>query len=418
MSDLKTPMPDQSLLRPSPEIFKLLEKSQARLGAPFYFYDLDGFEKHLTQICQSSMPWLKFWYASKANPMSAILKIVRNLGLGVDVASSGELEQALRAGVGPQHIIATGPAKSPKYLRNLLENEVSTIVCESLDQVYWLSQIALEMKLRPQVLLRLQLDWDAGESVLGGNRITPFGIDPQGWAQLDMKRTSGVDIIGMHVFQWGNILDLSTLQQIWQKIFSTVQNLCSTLNLDLRVLDLGGGLGIPYCATDISKRLQFSHVMEILQGLKNRYGVEELWMEIGRYAIGEWGHYFNPVVERKRVRGQEILVMEGGINHLARPALTGSPFPATLVRQSAAALERTHYQVHGPLCTALDQLGSYWLPSDIKPGDWLAFHQAGAYGMTESMPFFLCHPMPAEVIMYRQQLMTPRTLKTSADWMI
>jgi diaminopimelate decarboxylase len=110
--------------------------------------------------------------------------------------------------------------------------------------------------------------------------------------------------------------------------------------------------------------------------------------------------------------------MEGGINHLARPALTGSPFPATLVRQSAAALERTHYQVHGPLCTALDQLGSYWLPSDIKPGDWLAFHQAGAYGMTESMPFFLCHPMPAEVIMYRQQLMTPRTLKTSADWMI
>ena len=139
-------------------------------------------------------------------------------------------------------------------------------------------------------------------------------------------------------------------------------------------------------------------------------------MELGRFAVGTCGHYLSQVVDRKSVRGREILVLDGGINHLARPALTEESFPCELFRNSQAKTKE--FFVHGPLCTALDRLGSFHLPEDINEGDWLVFSQAGAYGFTEAMPFFLCHNLPAEVVLYNGDIMTPRTVKSSADWLV
>ena len=86
-------------------------------------------------------------------------------------------------------------------------------------------------------------------------------------------------------------------------------------------------------------------------------------------------------------------------------------------------IKRSHYRYKTlpnsrTICTALDKLSEVKLPGDISPGDWIAFHQAGAYGFTEAMPFFLCHDLPAESIYYNGNFMTPRISKTSADWMI
>jgi diaminopimelate decarboxylase len=394
-----------------------LHKHMNRLKAPFYFYDLDFLENHLRRLQELSPSWLKLWYATKANPMSAILKLIRNVGLGVDVASQGELDQALRSGVPPKMILSTGPAKSKSYMRSLLENDVCVVVVESLNQAYWLDEVAKSLNVRPKVLLRVQLSWDADSDILGGSAITPFGIEASEWPKLEAEKISSLDIQGFHVFQWGNILDTSRLEVLWDNIFTTLIPLARDMNFELKVVDLGGGLGIPYKKEEEHRRLDFSEIVELLSKLKKRHKVEsEIWMELGRFAVGECGHYLAQIVDRKKVRGRELLVLEGGINHLCRPALTKSPFPCSLFRPSDAAL--TEFQVHGPLCTALDELGRFQLPSDIQIGDWLAFHQAGAYGFTEAMPFFLCHPLPAEVIIYKGSFMTPRTSKTSADWMI
>ena len=107
------------------------------------------------------------WYACKANPMSAILKVFRNLGFGIDVASTGELDQALRSGIRPENIISTGPAKSKAYLETFLENNVETIVCESINQLKTLNEVSKENKIKSKALLRVQIDWGEGESVLG-----------------------------------------------------------------------------------------------------------------------------------------------------------------------------------------------------------------------------------------------------------
>ncbi|WP_127716185.1 PLP-dependent decarboxylase [Halobacteriovorax sp. HLS] len=398
----------------NPEHKEQLKRVIKRLDSSFYFYDLDGLKSHLTYMRDQKDDSLKLWYACKANPMSAILKIFRNLGFGLDVASQGELEQVLSSGIVPENILSTGPSKSRKYLRSMIRNEVDVVVLESLNQAYWLSEIAQELGARPKVLLRVQLAWDEGKSVLGGDDITPFGLDAPEWKKIDMSRCEQLDFQGFHVFQWGNILDLGKLEHIWTKTIISLQELSADLNIEMKVIDLGGGLGIPY--TKEEKEIDFKDVNSLLVKLKKEYKLDIIWMELGRYCTGPYGYYLSQVIDRKTVRGKELLVLDGGINHLARPALTNQSFPCELFRDSNA--QTTEFTVHGPLCTALDKLGTFQLPDDVDEGDWLVFSQAGAYGFTEAMPFFLCHNLPAEVILYNGDMMTPRTIKSSSDWLI
>lgn len=363
-------------------------------GGSFFFYDLDKLRAHLDSIQQHRFPGLRIWYACKANPLSAILKQIKDAGFGIDVASTGELNQARHVGFDGANTLATGPAKSKHYLANLISSNVKTIVCESLSQVRWLNEVAHETDQRPDVLLRVQLDWEQGTSVLGGNDITPFGIDIDQWQQLESTDYDALNVRGFHVFQWGNLLDLKQLGTIWSRIMTELQNLADTLLMKTEVIDLGGGLGIPY--SDGDQALPFADVAELLNSLHKQFHFDEIWLELGRYMVGECGTYVTQVVDRKIVRGADLLVTAGGMNHIARPSLTGQPFPCINLDREALATQQ--FQIHGPLCTALDKLGTLDLADDTSPGDWLAFYQAGAYGMTESMPYFLCHDLPAEII--------------------
>lgn len=394
-----------------------IEKIIKRLDSSFYLYDLDHLKDRLHYMDSVKDQSLKLWYACKANPLSAILKIFRNLKFGVDVASLGELEQALRAGVLPQDILCTGPAKSPRYLQNLVNNEVEVVVLEGPNQAIWLNEVAKNLGKKQKVLLRVQMAWQgAGQSVLGGNDITAFGVEAKTWIDLNIHSLTHLEVIGLHIFQWGNILQLNELQVIWEKIVTEMLALAKELAIDLKILDLGGGLGIPY--QHQSTEIDFKDVNAILVNLKQKYQLDTIWMELGRYAVGTCGHYFSRIVDRKSVRGQELLILEGGMNHFSRPALTGQAFPCTRLRDADDTGKVETFHVHGPLCTALDKLGIFELPTDTNVGDWLVFSQAGAYGFTEAMPFFLCHDLPAEVVLYNGDVITPRTIKKSTDWLV
>jgi diaminopimelate decarboxylase len=389
-------------------------KTTQKQESPFYFYDLDLLESHLTYMSESLDDDFKLWYACKANPMSAILKVFRNLGFGIDVASQGELDQALRSGVKPNGILSTGPAKSHQYLESLIDYDVRVIVAESINQLKDLDKVSQKFKTQPDVLLRVQLDWNEGTSVLGGDLITPFGIGIDDWKECDFSVFKNINIIGLHAFQWGNLLKLESLDKIWNQTTQRLVNFAKECNISLDVLDLGGGIGIPY--HNEQEKLDFKDIHHLLLNIKNKFNLKKIWMELGRYAVGECGYYLAKVIDSKQVRGKKLLVLNGGINHIARPALTKQYFPCDLLRESNA--DKETYQIHGPLCTALDYLGTFELPSDITIGDWVVFSQTGAYGFTEAMPFFLCHDLPSESIYYKGDYMAPRPPKTSADWMI
>ena len=378
----------------------------------YFVYDIDGLKTHLRQLQQQDV--VKLWYAVKANPLSSIIQSVAASGINFDVASKGELTQVLLQGVDSDRVLNTGPAKSYQQISYFLQQGVNTFVLESVNQLKWLAQAASEQGKQPEALLRVQLSWPEGEkNPLGGNSLTPFGLGVDEWCGIRAADFPSVNLVGLHIFQWGNMLSNQKMFELWSQMVEPLVALADDIGFDLSVLDLGGGLGVDYLQT--GQGIDWPQAISDLAQIKARAGVDELWLELGRYAVAPFGYYVTQVVDRKTNFGEQQLVLSAGINHLLRPAITDQPFPATMLRTSSQQSQAFH--IHGPLCTSMDSLGTLLLPSDVDVGDHLVFSLAGAYGFTESMPMFLCHEIAAEYIYQDEQLIPVRKAEPATWYM-
>lgn len=376
----------------------------------YFVYDLNALKSHLDALQQQDT--VKLWYAVKANPLSRIIQTVDQAGIQFDVASSGELQQVLDQNVSADRILNTGPAKSRAQLAEFLAKGVNTFVVESPNQLKWLNELAKELSVTPDVLLRVQLQWPDGEkNPLGGNQITPFGMSVDAWKSHHVSLYPYVNICGLHIFQWGNMLSNQKMYTLWQQMIEPLVSLADTVGMTLKVLDLGGGLGIDY--HEQGTTLNWHEIIADLAKVKQQAKVAELWLELGRYAVAHCGYYVTSVVDKKVNFAQQQLVLAAGINHLLRPGITDQPFPVRLLRESSQP--NTIFDLHGPLCTSMDKLGSLPLPDDVDVDDRLLFGYVGAYGFTESMPFFLCHQTAAEYVFSEQKLSLVRAAKP-AQW--
>ena len=404
----------------------LLEHDSPEDEQGYFVYQLDALKQHLAKLQQQDV--IKLWFAVKANPLSKIIQTLDSEGFNFDVASSGELEQVLAQDISPERILNTGPAKSKKQLKSFVQKGVRTFVVESLNQLNWLNEVVLEQSLvknnleKPTVLLRVQLQWPDGEkNPLGGNSLTPFGLSVEEWKSVQVSDYPHLNICGLHIFQWGNMLSNEKMYSLWGQMVAPLTSLAADIGMDLKILDLGGGLGVDYLGEGMGESqvdgntLSWQQIISDLADIKSQADVEELWLELGRFAVAECGYYVVPVVDRKINYEQEQLVLAAGINHIIRPAITDQPFPVTLLRQSNE--QEQNFDIHGPLCTSMDKLGNLPLPKDTKVGDELVFGYCGAYGFTESMPFFLCHQLAAEYVIQNNQLVEVRSAKPASTYL-
>lgn len=338
-------------------------------------------------------------FACKANSLSSILEVLKDLGSDFDVASKGELEQVLKTGANPSQLICTGPSKSREYLEFLMDQGVSCFVLESASQLRNLQELAKERSQQVDAVLRIQLIWDGdNQSVLGGSKATVFGLEPRDWQKILREQAlDHVNLLGVHCFQWGNMTSLDELAATWAEVEAVASRFCDDVGIAAQVLDLGGGLGLDYTNSQLTE-YSWKEAFDVLKELKSKSVFENIWLEPGRFSVGNSGVYFTRIVDRKHSRGKNFLVLESGMNHLLRPALTGESFPVELAFRESGDPPVMEFDLHGPLCTALDWVGQAKLPPDVQAGDWLMFSKVGAYGFTESMPLFLCHDMPAEIV--------------------
>lgn len=381
----------------------------------YFVYHLEQLQQHLAQLQQQDV--IKLWYAVKANPLSHIIKTLDQANFNFDVASAGELEQVLAQGISADRILNTGPAKSKRQLYQFLQQGVNTFVIESLNQLIWLNEAASELQRKPKVLLRVQLQWKTGEkNPLGGNSITPFGLSPHVWENINLADYSALVICGLHIFQWGNMLSNEKMYSLWSQMLPPLKHLAKKLNMPFKILDLGGGLGLDYDQQQQS--LIWQKIVSDLALIKEQAGVDELWLELGRYAVGQCGYYVTEVVDRKENYHHQQLVLAAGINHILRPAITEQAFPAKALSQlNADKCKLIPFHLHGPLCTSLDNLGELLLPEDIDVGEKIIFAYCGAYGFSESMPFFLCHNIAAEYIYQQEQLTQVRASQSANSYL-
>jgi diaminopimelate decarboxylase len=384
----------------------LNKKTSSEVEQGYFVYHLDRLKDHLEKLQKQEV--VKLWFAVKANPLSKVLQTLDSAGFDFDVASTGELNQVLSQGVSARRVLNTGPAKSKKQLASFISKGVRTFVVESMNQLKWLNEVVIEQEetIKPAVLLRVQLQWPEGEkNPLGGNTLTPFGLSVEEWRQIHVSQFPHLNICGLHIFQWGNMLNNEKMFSLWSQMVDPLKKLAEDIGMQFDILDLGGGLGIDYL--EQGESLCWHQSMKDLALIKANSGVNELWLELGRFAVAECGQYVVEVVDRKTNFEEEQLVLSAGINHLLRPAITEQPFPVTLLSAKKFS-EKKFFHIHGPLCTSLDKLGSLLLPQNTQVGDKLVFGYCGAYGFTESMPFFLCHQLAAEYVFKDGQLSVVR----------
>jgi diaminopimelate decarboxylase len=213
--------------------------------------------------------------------------------------------------------------------------------------------------------------------------------------------------LGLHAFGASNVLDAGSLAAHVEATVDAARALAAGAGFELRLVDAGGGLGIPYETHEDA--LDVGSLGARLGALAARMAEDpatratRVLLEPGRFLVGASGAYVARVVDRKSMGGHHVVILDGGIHHVLRPALVGQEHrvrPLTRIAAAsavAATAQRFPVTIAGPLCSGLDVFAQAAVMALPEPGDLVAVLDVGAYGATESMPFFLSHPLPPEI---------------------
>lgn len=376
----------------------------AELGTtPFYAYDRGRMAARVADLRTAMPEGLHLHYAMKANPMPDVVNYMVGLVDGLDVASAGELRVALASGVQPADISFAGPGKREPELKAAVEAGI-TINMESETEMRRIVRIGNTIGKRPSVAIRVNPPFELKTSGMKmGGRPSQFGVDAERVpAMLTELAALDLQFRGFHVFSGAQNLRAEAIEEAMTKTVALVIDLAASTKLEVSIINLGGGLGIPYFPRE--QPLALAEVGETAQraveSLLRALGDVEVIMELGRYLVGEAGIYVTRVIDVKDSQGMRFAVCDGGLHH----HLAASGNFGQVVRKNypvaAVTLTDEHEAVSvvGPLCTPLDLLADRISMSKLEEGSLVTVLQSGAYGRSASPQEFLSHPHCKEIL--------------------
>ena len=222
-------------------------------GTPLFVYERAGLDRHLSALRENLPREFDIYYSVKANPNLAILRHFVNRGCGLEIASAGELVQALAAGAEPGRIVFAGPGKTEAELELAIRRNIGEIHAESQREADCISGICRRLKTRARVGIRVNPGAEAqGGAMRMGGRPAPFGIDEEKMEPVVDYLASAdlLDFCGVHMSAGTQILDAQVLATQYRKAVEIGRRVAVRTGRPLRTLDLGGGLGIPYFDND------------------------------------------------------------------------------------------------------------------------------------------------------------------------
>ncbi len=367
---------------------------------PTFIYRLDILEQRFRALRTALPSRVRLAYAVKANPHPGVCARLAALGAAFDCASEGEL--ALVSGLGQRgdRVLLAGPGKSDKEIGMALDLG-ARIEADGMEDLEAIDRHLDTRGFSGTLPISLRVHPGAGHGVaessriIGGDGPSAFGIDEENLDAflVGAGRVERLRVAGLQVFAASNERDATRLLANHRAALAIAEGMSSRHGCAIDLIDLGGGLGIPYSTDEYP--LDIAALGEGLGRLlaDNAWFKGELLLEPGRWLVGPIGVYLSRVLRTKHSRGSDFAILEGGVNHLLRPALTGQSFP---VAAPGVQGKKQATILAGPLCTSLDRLGTLDLPP-LARGDLLVFGQAGAYGFTEAMKDFLSHPAAGEL---------------------
>lgn len=373
---------------------------------PFYVYSRDAMTDRVHTLRAKLPAAVHLHYAVKANPMPAVIQHMAALVDGLDVASGGELRLALDAGMSRHDISFAGPGKRNPELTQAIAAGI-VINLESEGEMRRVALLGDAAGVRPRVAVRVNPDFQlktSGMKMGGGPQ--QFGVDAERVpAMLAELGALGLDFTGFHIFSGSQNLRADAIIEAQQKTLELAVTLARSAPGPVRMLNIGGGFGIPYFPGE--ERLDVTPIgvalAERLEAVRPHLPDARIVLELGRHLVGEAGLYVCRVVDRKISRGRVFLVTDGGLHHhLAASGNFGQilrkNYPVAIANRVNGGPRETA-SVVGPLCTPLDLLADQMDLALADVGDLVAVFQSGAYGLSASPTGFLGHPSPGEALL-------------------
>ena len=354
----------------------------AAVGTPFYAYSAATLTRHYPLFTHALSPLPhNVCFAIKSLSNLAVLKLLGDLGAGMDVVSGGEYMRAKAAGVPGERIVFSGVGKTRDEMRLALTGGVRQFNVESEPELLVLSAVATEMGLTAPITLRINPDVDAKthEKIATGKKENKFGIPISKAREVYAQAASlpGLQVVGIDVHIGSQLTELAPFEAAFQKVAELTEQLRADGHTITR-LDLGGGLGIPYTRSNEAPPLPLDYGALIKRTL-GHLGCE-IEIEPGRLISGNSGVLVSEVIYVKQGEDRTFLIVDAAMNDLVRPSMYGAHHDIVPVIEAEAGAEMQDYDVVGPVCETGDTFAKARALPAMAAGDLLAFRSAGAYG--------------------------------------
>ncbi len=390
----------------------------AAVGSPCYIYSTATLLRHF-RLFDEALEGTEHLvcYAMKAASNQAILKTLADAGAGMDVVSQGEYLRAKAAGVPGDKIVFSGVGKTEEEIRTALSGGIRQFNVESEPEMVAISKVAQELGKTAPITIRVNPDVDAKThaKIATGKSENKFGIPISRAKEVYALAASlpGLDIVGIDCHIGSQLTELEPFALAYEKVAELTETLRAEGH-NIRRLDLGGGLGIPYTRSNDAPPLP----VEYGQLIKDTLGYLgcEIEIEPGRLIAGNAGIMLSKVIYVKSGEDRDFLIIDGAMNDLIRPAMYEAHHDIVPVVEATPGVEPRPYDIVGPVCESGDTFAKGRNMPPLDAGDLIAFRSAGAYGAVMASEYN-SRPLIPEVLVNGDQFAVIRK-RPSFDEMI
>ncbi|TDE39647.1 diaminopimelate decarboxylase [Antarcticimicrobium sediminis] len=390
-----------------------LAEIAASVGTPFYVYSSATLLRHY-RLFDEALEGIDhlICYAMKAASNQAILTTLAQAGAGMDVVSAGEYLRAKAAGVPGEKIVFSGVGKTAEEIRTALSGGLRQFNVESEPEMEVISAVAQDLGKVAPITIRVNPDVDAKThaKIATGKSENKFGIPISRARAVYAHAASlpGIKVVGIDVHIGSQLTELEPFEIAYKKVADLTETLRADGH-DIRRLDLGGGLGIPYARSNEAPPLPTDYGALIKRTL-GHLGCE-IEIEPGRLIAGNAGLLVSQVIYVKEGEGRDFLIVDAAMNDLIRPAMYEAHHEIVPLIEPAPGVEEHMYDIVGPVCESGDTFARQRSVPPLAAGDMLAFRSAGAYGAVMASEYNT-RPLIPEVMVHGDQFAVIRRRPT------
>ena len=362
---------------------------------PFYYYDLNLLQQTL-DACKQAADKYNFHvhYAMKANFNQRVIEKIKDAGFGADCVSGNEVKKAVEVGFSPDKIVFAGVGKSDKEIVEALQNDIFCFNVESIQELGVINGLAESLGKKAKVALRINPNVDAHthHNITTGLEENKFGINH--WELHDcvdaLKQLPHIQLIGIHFHIGSQITNLTVFKSLCVKV-NEIHSWFEERGFNLKVLNVGGGLGIDYHQPDENPIADFEEYFHIFNQFLERRPGQEVHFELGRALVAHCGSLISKVLYVKNGIKKHFLVLDAGMTELMRPALYQAYHKIENISRIEG--ETVKYDIVGPICESTDCFGKEVEMPKSQRGDFIVIRTAGAYGEVMASKYNLREPV-------------------------